>query len=281
MEDTDTLERPKSTVGKWVMVLGISIPLAMAAGVGIGVFAFAPPKAPPPVASAAPKCPPPPPSAAPPTTTVEKAAVGDYKALDELKAKAAADRSAEETLALARGRSHNKGAALEGFAAEIKKNADLLSNKDQLARLKEFFLDRETTNQAAAIIAGLPGTLGPDLLYDVFSSTRNKNDTTQLCEDLLATKDLRDKASPALLVTLDLRKAEKCEEFKDLLPKVHDTADRRALGTLAKLQNKRGCGDNKLGDCYECLRPLEKDKEAIDVVKATKAAAKRPAPKLF
>jgi hypothetical protein len=280
MEESDILASSKSSVGRWVLVLGVTLPLAMAAGVGIGIFAFAPPRSKvAPVPSAA-KCPPPPPSAAPPTTVVERAIVGEFKAIDELKAKAPTARTAEETLALARGRSHNKSAALEGFGVEIKKNPDRLQNKDQLQRLRDFLTDRETTSQAASIVVGLSGPVGPDLLYDVSSSTKTKNDTTQLADDLLATKDLRDKASPALLIALDLRLAEKCEDFKALLTRAHDTADRRALPALGKLVSKRGCGDNKLGDCYECLRPLEKDKTAIDLVAALKAVQKRPAPKL-
>lgn len=281
MEDPEILERPKSNVGRWFLVLGTSLPMAVAVGVGIGVFAFAPKKAPALALSAAPKCPAPPPAPPPPTTLVERAQAGEYKAIDELKDKAAGARSAEETIALARGRSLNKGKALQGFGVEIKKSSDVLSNKDQLARLRDFFVDRETSNSAAEIIVGLPGNLGPDLLYDVFSSTKAKNDTTQLSEDLLQTKEIREKASPALLVTLDLRRAEKCEDFLPLLKRVSDVGDRRAFPMLAKLNQKRGCGDNKLGDCYECLRPLEKDKEAIDVTKAIRAASKRATPKLF
>jgi hypothetical protein len=255
--------------------------MAIALGVGIGVFAFSPKKSPAPAMSAAPKCPPPAPTVAPPTTLIERAAVGEYKAIDELKDRAASARSAEETIALARGRSLNKGKALQGFGVEIKKSSDVLSNKDQLARLRDFFVDRETSNQAAEIIVGLPGTIGPDLLYDVLSSTKGKSDTALLADDLLQTKEVREKASPALLATLDLRRAEKCEDFKALLSKVAEVGDRRAFPALAKLTSKRGCGDNKLDDCYECLRPLEKDKEAIDVGKAIKAAGKHPIPKLF
>jgi hypothetical protein len=280
MEEPDIVASSKSSVGRWVLVLGTTLPLAVGAGVGIGVFAFAPPKTRVAPVSSAPKCPPPAPSVAPPTTLVERAIVGDFKAIDDLKAKAPAVRTAEETLALTRGRSHNKSAALEGFGVEIKKNSDLLQNKDKLQRLRDFLTDRETTNQAATIVVGLPGTLGPDLLYEVASGTKTKNDTSQLAEELLATKDLRDKASPALAIALDLRRAEKCEEFKDLLTRAHGAADRRAMPTLTKLASRRGCGDNKLGDCYECLRPLEKDKEAIDLGDAIKAVGKRPAPKL-
>jgi hypothetical protein len=261
------------------MILGITLPLAMGAGIALGMFVLAPkPPLPAPVASVAKPKVDPVPSAAPPQTLSERAASGDYKALDDLKARPPEQRTAEETLALARGRSHNKGLALEGFEKEIQKNPDLLKDKDQLARLKDFLNDRETTNQAAGVLVALPGTLGPDLLYEATSS--KNRETAELADNLLATKEVRDKASPALLVALDLRHAEQCEQFKELLPRVAEQGDRRSLPALNKLVKKKGCGDNGQADCYECLRPLEKDKDAIDLVDATKAALHRPAPKL-
>jgi hypothetical protein len=282
VEPSDDLTdlQPKSSGGaRTVMVLGFTLPAALGAGVLLGMYLFGAPRGgTAPVASVAKPPPSAAPSAAPPPTPLELAASGDYKMLDELKARAADQRTAEETLALARGRSHNKSAALEGFGKEIKKNADLVKDKNQLQRLRDFLNDRETTNQAAALIVDLPGTLGPDLLYDA-ANAKGHGETAQLADDLLATKEVRAKASPALTVALDLRKAEKCEEFKDLLSKAAEQGDRRAIPSLAKLTKKKGCGDNKQGDCFECLRPLEKDKEAIDLVDAIKAAQKRPAPK--
>ena len=280
MNTADLPARPPGSA-RLVMVLGFTVPLAVGLGVLIGMLTFGQRgNAPSPAASASaakPK-PEPAPSAEVPQTVVDRAAVGDYKALDELKAKAPDARSAEETLALARGRSHNKAAALDGFAKEMKKNADLLSNHDQVQRLRDFFADRETTNQAAAIIAGLPGTLGPDLLFDA-TTGKNKNETSELADDLLHSKEIREKASPALAVVLDLAAAKECEQFKELLPKVHDLGDRRALPSLIKLANKKGCGDTKQDDCYACIRDLDKDKKAIDLADALTAAKKRAPPK--
>jgi hypothetical protein len=262
------------------MVLGILLPIAFGVGVWAGMFPLAPKRAPPPVASVAPKKAEPAPSAAPPETLTDEAAAGDYKALDELKAKKPEDRTVEETLALARGRSGNKSRALEGFAKEIAKSADLLKDKDQLQRLREFLMDRETATQAAGVIVGLPGALGPDLLFEAASNPKAKGETAELTEDLLATKEVRDKASPALKVALDLRRAEQCEDFKALLVPVRDDGDRRSLLTLNKLFKKRGCGTSGADDCYACIRPLDKDKEAVSLGVAIKAAEKRHAPKL-
>jgi len=264
-----------------IMFLGITLPAAVGAGILVGMFVLAPKHPPPaPVASVVKKeTPPPPPSASAPVTVLDKAASGDFQALDALKSKPADQRSPEETIALARGRSHNKAAALEGFATEIKKDGDLLKKPDQLQRLRDFLADRETATQAAEVVITLPGTLGGDLLWETISG-KTKNETAQLAEDLLATKAVRDKASPAVLVAADLKRADGCEPAKGLLPKIAEQGDRRMLPLLAKLVSKRGCGPAKLDDCYECLRPLDKAKDAMNLGKAIKAVSKRPPPKL-
>jgi hypothetical protein len=266
---------------RMVMVLGLTLPLALGAGVALGTYLFGGKGAAKPVPSVVCPKPEPPPAPPVPTTLADKAIAGDYKAIDELKAKAAAQRTPAETLALAQGRSHNRSLALQSFGSDLKKDPDVLTkNKDQLARFKEFLNDRETTTQAAGILVELPGPLGPDLLYDIVASPKGRAETAQLADDLLATKEVREKASPALALTLDMRQATQCEEFKTLLPRAAEVGDRRAIPMLAKLTSKKGCGDTKRDDCYECLRPLEKDKEAIDLVDAIKAAQHRAGPKL-
>ena len=141
MEPSDDLAdlRPKASGGaRTIMVLGFTLPAALGAGVLLGMYLFGSPRGgAPPVASVAKPPPSAAPSAAPPPTPLELAASGDYKMLDELKSRAADQRTAEETLALARGRSHNKSAALEGFGKEIKKNADFVKDKNQLQRLRD------------------------------------------------------------------------------------------------------------------------------------------------
>jgi hypothetical protein len=272
---------PRSSAGaRLVMVLGVTLPAAVGAGILIGMYVLAPkPKTTPPAPSVVKHEAAPPPSASAPLTVTDKAAIGDFQALDQLKAKAPEQRTPEETFALARGRSHNKSAALGGFATEIKKDGDLLKKPDQLQRLRDFLADRETATQAAEVVVSLPGTIGPDLLWET-TTGKTKSETGQLAEDLLATKAVRDKASPAVLVAADLKRAESCEPAKALLPRIAEQGDRRMLPLLSKLVNKRGCGPAKTDDCYECLRPLDKDKDAVNLGKAIKAVSKRPAPKL-
>jgi hypothetical protein len=269
----------KSGTARLVMVLGLTLPAAVGAGILLGIYVLAPkPKPVAPVASVVTSAAPPP-SASAPLTVTDKAATGDFQALDELKAKALEKRTPEETLALARGRSRNKSAALTGFATEIKKDGDLLKKPDQLQRMRDFLADRETAIQAAEVVISLPGTLGPDLLWET-TTGKTKSETGQLAEELLATKPVREKASPAVLVAADLKRADGCEPAKALLDRIAEQGDRRILPLLAKLVSKRGCGPLKTEDCYECLRPLDKEKDAMNLGKAVKAVSKRPAPKL-
>lgn len=267
----------------FILALSIGLPASLGLGVVIGANVFKGPHTaaaaavPSAAKSAAPAMSA---SAAPtPVTLTERATSGDYKALDELKGKSAKDRTAEETLALARGRSGNKGRALEGLGKEIQKNPALLQDKAQVQRLKDFLNDRETTNQAATLLVQAPGEIGADLLFDAATHSKANPETVQLAEDLLASKEVRSKASPALLIALDLGNATECEQFKTLLPTAAEKGDRRAVPSLIKLTNKRGCGDNKLRDCYECLRPLDRDKKAPNLGAALREAGKRVPPK--
>jgi hypothetical protein len=270
----------KSGGARLVMVLGITLPAAVGAGILLGMYVLAPkPKPVAPVPSVVKQEAAPPPSASAPLTVSDKAAGGDFQAIDALKAKAPDQRTPEETLALARGRSHNKSAALAGFATEIKKDADLLKKPDQLQRMRDFLADRETAIQAAEVVISLPGTLGGDLLWETIAG-KTKSETGLLAEELLATKAVREKASPAVLVAVDLKRAEGCEPAKALLDRIAEQGDRRMLPLLGKLVNKRGCGPLKTDDCYECLRPLDKEKDAMNLGRAVKAVSKRAPPKL-
>lgn len=268
---------------KLVLLLGVTLPLAVGLGIWLGAQLFgkaahteAAPSA---SASAAP--PPPEPSAPPPQTVVEKAASGDFKAQDALREKPPSERTSEETLAIAQGQTVHKRLALEGFARKLEENPDLLKDKKELERLLEFLNDRETTNQAAAIVAGLPGGLAADLFYEIWVSTRERNETTVLAEELVYSTDVIEKASDALRVALDLRSAEgkECERYLEIIPRAVEHGDRRSLHLLGKLLRKRGCGAKKTEDCFACLRPLDDDEEKASVLDAIRAARNRPAPK--
>lgn len=274
--------RKAGSAGSIVMILGVTVPLAVGAGIWIGKSLFSTSA---PIAAKSASLPAPPaPSATEaepkPQTPIEKARAGDFDAIEALEQKDPSDRSAEETLAIAEGRSKNKHLALLGFKKKIEEDPSVLHDHDQLLRLRDFIEDRETTNEAAAIAAGLEDPLGPDLLYDVWVGVKERNETTELAEQLVYSSTVRKHASPALAVALDLRETDDCEQLTEILPRAHEQGDRRSLHLLGKLLKKHGCGPDKRDDCYACLRPLEDDDDAISIVDAIREVRTRPAPRM-
>lgn len=226
-------------------------------------------------ASAAPEpsaAPPPPPPV--PTTELEKAAAGDHDALATLDARDPAVRSVEEALALSAGQASERHHELDALAAEVEKDPAKLADHDVRDKLVKFARDLETYRDAQKIIAALPGADGPDILYEVWTGTTKHTPATELAESLVQAKGVREHASPALSLALDLRAPESCAVAKKLLASAPATGDRRSVHLLLRLVSKRGCGPAKRDDCYPCLRA---DKNAI--IDAVKAVRDKPGPK--
>ena len=214
------------------------------------------------------------PSAGPPTL-VDRAGRGDPLALRQLQQRNPAERSVDESLALARGREVERSAELQKLAERVSGKPAIASAPETLKRLQEFIADPRTATEALRVVAGLPGSVGPDILYEVWTGTKKRNDTTRLAEELVNSRDVRVKASPALLVALDLRRADDCDEVAAILPRAIQHGDTRALRMLGKLVRRTGCGPRKSKDCYPCLRDGEEIMDAINAVR------KRRAPKFL
>jgi hypothetical protein len=144
--------------------------------------------------------------------------------------------------------------------------------QSELLRLAD---DARTSADALSAMAALEAPIGADLLFEVWTRTPVRSDTTELARALLYSADVRPKASPALSVALDLRLADSCEEYKAILPKALKDGDRRAAHPLTKLTVSRGCGPTKADDCYACLRG---EREHKDELKATINAVKSRRP---
>jgi hypothetical protein len=201
-----------------------------------------------------------------------RAAAGDAAARKEIEGKPLAARSAEEVLALSQATVAAERKELDDLAHKIALVPKVAKEDKAVAdRLKELIQDRAIAPDVLAMFAKLPANTGPDLLYEVASSSR-KNETTALADDLLYAKDVRPKASLELAPLLDLRKAEKCEDVAKALADVKRDADRRAFVPLLRYQNKRGCGEKKNEDCWPCLRDGDLLKDSLTAVQ------KRPPP---
>jgi hypothetical protein len=210
-----------------------------------------------------------------PLTLLERAAQGDETAVKALSAKPVADLSVEEAISLSLGQSAEDVRAARALRERIEHDPGLIKDAEVLAALRRFTENPETSRDALAAIANVPGPISPDLIYEVWTATASHTAATDLARSLIYSKEVRAKASPALAVALDLRDADTCEKNRDLLPRVTSDGDKRAFHLLGKLTRKYGCGPNKRQDCYACLR------DGKDLDAAMKAVKTRREPRPF
>jgi len=209
-------------------------------------------------------------ASAPPAATslVERASTGDPAAIKQLEARPELD--VDAALALSSGRMMQRRHELEKSGRELHQKPSLASDQGVRRGLISAARDPETAREALRIMATLPDAAGPDLLYETWTGTPRRTATTRLAEELVYEKSVRARATPALAVALDLRKAKSCEEDQKLLSAAKDHGDRRSLHLLALLQRRFGCGPHKRQDCYGCLRDSD---ELVDAIKAVRGRA--------
>lgn len=189
--------------------------------------------------------------------------------LAELEAKPAESLTAPELLLLASAHSERQVAAASALRHKVEENPALGKDSALQSELLRMAGDQSTSRDALAAMAALEPPIGADLLYEAWTGTAQRSDTTDLARALLYTSELRAKASPALAVALELRVAETCEQYKAALPSALKDGDRRSLHLLAKLNAKHGCGPKKAADCFACLRePKDELSATINAVKS-------------
>lgn len=204
---------------------------------------------------------------------VERARGGDASALAALEQKKPADRSVEEALGLATGKMAQATAASAKLRARLAADPGLAKDPKVIADLRKFAQEPATSRDALAAMAAIPGPLSADLLYEAWTSTAERSETTELAQALLMSREVRAKASPALAVALDLRDAldlregETCDANAKILPRAIEVGDKRAFAPLSRLLRHNGCGPTKRDDCYACLREGDLLKKALTTVK--------------
>ncbi len=203
---------------------------------------------------------------------LQRARAGEAAALKMLEQVPADRRSADELLALAEGNAAAAVAAMHELERALARDAAQLGR--HRAKLLDFAASPITAVAAVRTMAALPGPEAADLLYEVWTGTAERTPTTELAEMLVYSAEVRPRASPALGVALDLRRARTCDEFAAVLPQAIEHADRRSHHLLGRLTRRYGCGKKKSGDCYPCLRQDDRLDQAM------RAAKTRPAPSL-
>jgi hypothetical protein len=190
----------------------------------------------------------------------------------ELEGRSPSTSSARELVLLADAHDQQKRSAAHALREQLA--AEPASGKESAiqTQLLQLSADPLTAPDALAAMAALDPPTGADLLYEVWTASAVRTDTTDLARALLYSADVRPKASPALSVALDLRVAETCEQYQAALPKALTDGDRRAAHLLTKLNARRGCGAKKNEDCYACLRATKDELSAtISAVKSRRA----------
>jgi len=181
---------------------------------------------------------------------VERATAGETQAMEEITAIAVEQRSVVQAVALAKGRAAQKQTALDLLRENLAQNVDA----EGLKKLMQFAQDGDTARVAIGIAAGLAGSKGCDLLYDLSGAKSTPPEMALLVGQFMSSKEVRAKASPALALVLDLRDATECDKRKALLEKAAEIGDRRILRHVVPLTKKTGCGAKKTDDCNPCLR---------------------------
>lgn len=222
----------------------------------------------PPASTPSPAPEPPEPRALPPGPSLDKSA------LEALEARPPRQRSVDDVLAMGSARAAEKRRAVGDDAAKASQNPLYAGSPELTAKLKTAALDPDTMREALAAMAKLPSPAGADLLYSIWTTRKKSDPAALLAEALLATDDVRSRASPALRVVLDLRAAESCDSVKDALTRALEHGDRRVVPLLGRFSQKKGCGDDKQGDCWPCLR------EGEELKAAAKSVGTRAPPKL-
>jgi hypothetical protein len=200
-------------------------------------------------------------------SVVDQARSGDERALAVLEHQKPEERGSEEALALATGKVARSLAAVGKLRTRLAADPGLAKDPKVVADLRRLAQDPDTSRDALAAMAALPGSLSADLLYEAWTSTAERSETTELAQALLMSRDVRPKASPALAVALDLREAETCEANAKLLPRAIDVGDKRAFAPLSRLLRRNGCGPTKRDDCFACVREGDVLKRALTAVK--------------
>ena len=166
---------------------------------------------------------------------------GDKSALEKLEGRADSERSVREWLVLGRARAQRNqfSEALDAYAKALESDTSVATD----ASIKRFLYivaaKAETGTRAVELAAKHLGSDGADLLYWAWvDMTKQRTPATQLAEELLHRKDIRDVVSPGLEVALDLREAQSCEDFRKLLPRVSLNGDVRSLRLLKRLEKE-------------------------------------------
>jgi eukaryotic-like serine/threonine-protein kinase len=200
---------------------------------------------------------------APPAVTDDelKAASSEgVAALEALQKKAPTDGRVLRALAAAQAEAKQPAAAVATYASLLEAEPAASSDKQLRADLLHAAQNDASSEAAFALLEGKMGEDGPDVLYELMTTSKVPAKVQKKAKEALAKPEVIGHASAALKVAVDLRKSvyagagELCRVHRPLFTAARDSGDTRSLGYLRPLTAAKGCGFLRRSDCNPCLR---------------------------
>jgi hypothetical protein len=119
--------------------------------------------------------------------------------------------------------------------------------------LRAAALGKDDPEAALGLLETKLGSAGADVLYDLAYGGKPPAAIALRAHQALQSPEVRGHASPAILVSLDLRSATTCEAKRALLPRAREVGDARTLAVLSAYTPTAGCGFLRGHDCWPCL----------------------------
>ena len=134
----------------------------------------------------------------------------------------------------------------------------------------------EASKLAFDLLTKHMGSTGPDVLYELALSSSKAQ---KRAEELLLTPEVRQLATPALLIAHELRTAGSCAARLPLLERAAALGDERSVVVLAPLSvgSKKGCGKRKRSPCpAACSAEAARYTQAVARIQSRLNASRGP-----
>ncbi|MGK3993186.1 hypothetical protein [Sorangium sp. So ce1024] len=220
------------------------------------------------------------PARAQPAELESARAEGGSAALGALAQRYPEDPAVLRALALAQGREKGHAAALSTTKRLFELAPEEIGNdeiKQLLLRIANGPPDVALT--ALDLMAKHMGSRGPDLLYEVMTAPKFGDWIRDNASKLMLDSNVRQLATPALLVADDLRRLTDCPSSA-LIARAREAGDVRALHYIKAHLTPQRCANSRKRRCLKCASVAKELRAAANVIekrKNEKAAAASPA----
>lgn len=197
---------------------------------------------------------------------MERGVSGGARDLEKLAAKYPSDSRIFRALVRAHAGRKNYTAALRALTNLARLDPTMAADDEMGQVAAAAALLPETSDAAIALLETSLGDKGVDLLSELASRTSMEPWKSKLNASLQK-GTVRQLASEATLILVDLRAAPRCEDKRNLLRRAAQQGDARTLTYLEGLLNATGCGPGGQNDCWPCLRRGTSLQSTIDSLK--------------